>query len=142
MFKTVIDDAKELAKLAQEYGKVELYEKAVSQMGQIVLLQEENTRLKSDLAEAKELLKIKGALAFHENLYWRKVAEKWVGPHCSGCWDGDKVLVRTHNIGGHFPTCPRCKREIWTRCSHVRGLPTGLQPDEADGPTVDGQGDG
>ena len=112
MSMSIIDNVKDLAKLAQEFGKIELYQKAVDLMSQVTELAHENFELKHELADLKQRNEIGGSLLFVRNVYWRKIDGKMEGPFCSCCWDAEGKLMRLQQRPMFGPTCPICKVEI------------------------------
>lgn len=106
----VVDSAKNLAKLVQELGKVELYQKVVELQGDIVRLSGENLGLRGEVKELKGKLKIKSALHFQDNRYWVQEGERREGPFCTPCQDDKQKLVRLHRTAdGRFHVCPACR---------------------------------
>lgn len=105
----IFDVLKTAAKVAQEAGKIELYdqihevsEKLLDQQKRLFELEEENKNL-------KEKLKIKGSLIPEGNFYWLIEDEKKDGPFCTKCWDSDGKLLRLHGQGPSGGLkCPNC----------------------------------
>ena len=110
---SLLDNVKDVAKLAQEVGKMELYQKAVELMAQVTELAEENFQLKQELAALEEKENIAATLAFSRNVYYRLVGGKYDGPFCSCCWDSKSKLIRMHDLRHCFPRCPICQQEIY-----------------------------
>jgi hypothetical protein len=104
----IIDNVKDVANLAREVGKMELYAKAVDLMAQVTELAQENFDLKQELLATKQNQKIEETLVFWADRYWRKIGEEIDGPFCSKCWDSSRKLIRLHRERRAFPTCPEC----------------------------------
>ena len=81
---SIIDDAKSLAKLLQDIGRMDLYQKMVNLQGEIIDLKEDNVKLHEENIQLKEKIKVKDNLVFDGNKYWLKKEEGEVdGPFCS-----------------------------------------------------------
>ena len=57
--------------------------------------QEENRRLKAQLAEDDLLAKLSDQLAFQESVYWKKREDASLEPepYCPKCWEKDQKLI-------------------------------------------------
>ena len=107
----LIENAKDAAKLVQQIGNLELYEKLVSVQTDAMSLLDENWKLKDEvrtlkeqLAVQKQLLNIGDDLEFVEDggFYVRK-SERAAGkniPYCPICWKSDKVDIPLHPGAG------------------------------------------
>jgi len=112
---SIIDQVKDTAKLAQEYGKIELYQKAVDLQSQINDLAAENCKLKQALTDAQqqvgdlqEKLKLKGQVAFRRGVYFLKKDDGTEdGPFCSPCWDAEHLLIHVDRNDQRFH-CRNC----------------------------------
>jgi len=111
----VIDGAKAIVSLAQEVGKIELYQQAVDLMAQVTEVAQENFQLKQDLAAARaqvadldEKLKLKGAIKYRNGVYFLQTQQGTEeGPFCSRCWDADHRLIHVNRNDQHF-YCRNC----------------------------------
>ena len=100
----LIENAKNAAKLVQQIGNIELYEKLVSLQQDAMSVLDENWKLKDEvrslkeqLAEQKRLLAITDDMEFVEDggFYIRR-SEKVAGrniPYCPLCWTAGKAAV-------------------------------------------------
>lgn len=116
----LIDNAREMVSLAAEVGKIDLHQKAVDLMAQLVQLSDENQSLRQQVAALTEKLAIGGTLDFNNDAYWRPAVDAVAGieyqdgPFCSRCWDMTAKLVRLHTVPGLMPgsvlghKCPEC----------------------------------
>ena len=110
----LLDNAKDLATLAIEVGKMDLYQKAVDLQAQLVELSDQNAELRAKLAAIDERKRIGALLTPHGDAYWKREDGKVDGPFCTNCWDGEGLLMRLLKAGANFPwpTCPRCKVKL------------------------------
>lgn len=125
MMGTAIDGAKAVAKLAQEYGKMDLYQQAVDLMSQVTEQQQQIMSLTDENARLKEEARIRNQVVFQRNAYWMPVPREnqsdvsdMVGPFCSRCFDVNGKLVRMHDthqtapkVGNVF-RCPECGKAM------------------------------
>ena len=114
----LIDSAKDAAKLVQQIGNIELYEKLVSVQTDAMAMTEENWKLKEevrslkdDLRSLKQQIEVQGSLEYTTDGYYQTTDEgERDGPFCSVCWDIDRKLVR-QAVGGiqvHYYFCMYC----------------------------------
>ncbi|SRR6266404_4061476 len=117
----VIETATELAKLAQQIGNIEVYEKVIALQSQVMELIGANMTLRDQMQPLKEELKrledkteIAKTLKHQNNSYYTVVAGKEDGPFCTVCWDVDQKLVRMFAyqvpVGGTHYRCDYCSR--------------------------------
>jgi hypothetical protein len=98
---SIIDQVKDVAKLAQEVGKIELYQKAVELQSQVTELAGQNFELKMSLTEARQqiadlqkTMKLNGKVQFRRGVYYLKNDDGTEdGPFCGRCWDADHLLI-------------------------------------------------
>jgi len=106
----LFEELKSVAKVLQEAGKIDLYEKLLS-IQQELLDMQEKLRLKDEtIRELKEKVKLKGEVLFEKNSCWRKLSDDTMdGPYCSGCWDDKRKLIHLNKtIGTGLWRCPAC----------------------------------
>lgn len=111
----IIQTGKELAKLAQQVGSIEIQQKVIEVQGQVLAIQEEVQQLRDENTELKNVEKIDHELRLHKNAYYRDSApETRRGPFCKRCWDVNQKLVNldAQAIGSHF--CMECKNSFST----------------------------
>lgn len=101
---SILSDTKELVKLIQQLGNVDLYQKIVNLQSEILELTEENRNL-------KERLQKKEKMVFRKPFWYREGDET---PHCPKCWEAEEKTI--HLIGpsdsdiGPSYECPHCKQ--------------------------------
>ncbi len=66
---SVIEDSKELAKVAQDIQHVELHKKIITGQGELFELHEENRELRRRLEELERMLGFSEELTFKSNFY-------------------------------------------------------------------------
>jgi hypothetical protein len=112
---SVIDKAVELAALAKEVNRLDLYQKAVDLQSQITSLAGQNFELSMSLTEARkhvaeleDAFKIKGQIEFQHGVYYlTKDDGKKDGPFCTRCWDADRLLIRVDRNDKNYH-CRQC----------------------------------
>lgn len=108
----MIENVKAAAKLAQQIGSIDLYQKILDLQAEALELVEQNATLKAELRELRETIVTDQSLTFEDNFYWRKAPEgPKDGPFCSACWDREKVLVRLQRVSNCYG-CPCCGRVL------------------------------
>ena len=70
-------------------------------------LAEENARLRDEVRELREALRIRDAMAWDENAYWIERDGRREGPYCPRCQDADRKAVRMLDRG-HDWKCSTC----------------------------------
>lgn len=101
----IIDNFKDLFKVADAVNNSELYKKLAEIQRDFFALQEENNQLKQELCQRDERQNIAGRLRVQDNAYYLEND----GPYCMRCWDVDSKLVREKlgaTRGTHF--CVEC----------------------------------
>ena len=112
---STLSDVKELAKLIQDLGKIELYKKVVDLQSDIVELTEERNKLKEENRALREKKDIKERLRFDTNLYWLKKDNNEIGPFCQQCMDSEGKLVRLIEYGHReYLECSVCQKRFKT----------------------------
>jgi hypothetical protein len=109
----LFEDLKSVAKIFQEAGKIDLYEKILS-IQQELLDMQENLRLKDEtIRELNKELKLKGEMSFERNAFWRTQPNGDLeGPYCPGCWGDKGKLVHMVERSADIVKCPACKTII------------------------------
>jgi len=116
----IIDTGKDILKLAQQVGSIEIQQKIIELQGQVLAIQEEVQQLRQENAELKDVEKVDSELRLHENAYYRDgVPETRRGPFCKRCWDVNRKLVNLEpqRNGSHF--CIECKSNFSTSQSRA-----------------------
>jgi hypothetical protein len=104
----IIDKLKNVARLAQEVGKMDLYQQAVELQVQ-VRAQQKLTDAERLVADLREALRIRGILTFRAGVYFSRAGDgPEDGPFCSRCWDADQVLIHVDRPDRHY-YCRNCK---------------------------------
>lgn len=108
------DDIKKIAKVLQEAGKIDLYEKLLELKERAMEMQEKIEKLST---ENKKLIKnqsIKEKLELADNHYWLKNEDKLDGPYCTKCWDKEQLLIRVpvYDNNEYEFICPNCQTKI------------------------------
>ena len=115
----IIDTTKELAKLAQQIGNIEVYNQVIALQGQVMELMSDNMQVKDDLRLAQEeLRRLRDNSELSKNLthdgerYSLIKDGRKDGPFCGTCWDVDSKLVRMRHYqsshGGLGYLCDFC----------------------------------
>ena len=107
----IIEEFKEVVKLAQKLDNMELYRKILDLQAEIIRVVEENMQLKAQVKELSKKLTIQETLEFKEEAYWRKLEDGTEdGPFCTSCWDSEQKLIRmiVFKKSGQPKGCPVC----------------------------------
>ena len=114
----VIETGKEIAKLAQQLGSIEIQQKVIDLHGEILQLQEDLQQLRKENTSLKDIAKIDKELILEDNAYLRPSAAKTrQGPFCKRCWDVDRKLVSHDVRDDGFLQCPGCNQIFDTKKS-------------------------
>jgi len=106
----IIDNFKDVLKIADAANNFELYKKVVELQTSVLALQEENQALKERIREIENRNDIAGRLHVKDNAYYLNDGKQLDGPYCMRCWDVDGKLVRERlgaTPGTHF--CFHCR---------------------------------
>jgi hypothetical protein len=108
----IISEIQAAAKVFQQAGQIDLYQKLLAHLEKAFEIGEENRRLGIENAELKEELRLKDTLTFRDDAYWVENEKKEVidGPFCPRCRDSLKKLI--HLISCPDPgysECPECR---------------------------------
>ena len=105
-----LDNVRDAAKLAQQIGNIELYEKLIGLQVDAMAMVEENWKLKKRYGASRNKVKaleakfdLHGSLQFQRGDYYRVNAGLKEGPFCHVCWDIDQRLRRLQS-GSHGMT--------------------------------------
>lgn len=114
----IIETGKEIAKLAQQLGSIEIQQKVIELQSAVLEMQDELQRLRAENAELKDRRRIDEELELRENAYWRPTAPTTrQGPFCKTCWDTKTQLVSLNIREDGHQTCPACKGQFPTTAS-------------------------
>ena len=75
---------------------------------ELLLLQEENQRLKGTMKELEEKLSTKEKLIWEKPSYWLKENDSKDGPFCQKCYEADQKLIRLQGGGNDVWKCHQC----------------------------------
>ncbi|MFA5829507.1 MAG: hypothetical protein WC843_03365 [Candidatus Gracilibacteria bacterium] len=109
---SIYDAAKDAAKILQEAGKINEYQKILDLIDDSLNKRHKIDELEMENRELKEKLKTKDAYSFKNNAYWHK--ETGDGPFCSRCFDKHKDLIRIipDSNNSSWAKCPECKNSV------------------------------
>jgi hypothetical protein len=108
---SILEDAKEVAKLVQEIGRADLSRKIVDLQGEIVNLASDLLTLKKENAELREAVQLAKDMRFDAPFYYRPDDEV---PHCPNCWETKKLAVHLLPIDDRLKECPSCRQTFRT----------------------------
>lgn len=107
---SMIDNARDLAKLLQQVDNVEIQKKLVQTQNDFMELHQENLDLKNRVKALEEQLKLNETLVFRPPFYYVEGDET---PYCAKCWEVDKTLVHSiyshTSVKGELWICPNCE---------------------------------
>lgn len=104
----MIETAKDITKLAQQLGSIEIQEKVIELQSQMLDLQKEVQTLRVENRALKDTEKIDQELTLEENAYWQRSAPATrQGAFCTRCWDAERKLIRMKDHGS-ARKCPKC----------------------------------
>ncbi|MBN2132506.1 MAG: hypothetical protein JW741_23595 [Sedimentisphaerales bacterium] len=112
---SIIETGKEIAKLAQQLGSIEIQQKVIELQNEVLAMQGELQQLRSENTELKDRSRIDDELELRENAYWRPSAPVTrQGPFCKTCWDTQKLMVSLNVREDGHQDCPSCKGQFPT----------------------------
>ncbi len=112
----LVDNIREIVTLVQQIGNIDLYKRIVDLQADAVNLEQENLRLREQVANLEKKWEIQEDLAFRDNMYWRSSGE---GPYCVPCWDNHRKLMRMAGNGDLFH-CHTCHYAATTEAERRR----------------------
>ena len=92
----ILDRAKDVAQAVHEIKNLELSQRIVNLHSDIVALVEENVRLKDEIKELKETLRLKREMKYKEPFYFVDGDEM---PFCPACWESKSQPVHLLCLG-------------------------------------------
>jgi hypothetical protein len=108
----VFDELKSIAKVLQEAGKIELYQKILDVQQQLLEMQNTIFELNSENKVLKETMETQETLVFERNAYWIVKDQTKDGPFCSRCWDDQKKTIRLLPLGNPaYYSCKNCENK-------------------------------
>ena len=111
----IFNEFSSLAKILQEAGKIDLYQKVIELQGMTQEVMEQNRILNEEIDTLKKKIEIRDSLDYKDDSYYITDNEGNLikGPFCSKCWDSEDRLVRLHknesSDGKIYGWCPNCK---------------------------------
>jgi hypothetical protein len=113
---SIIDQVRDVAKLAQEVGRMDLYKMVVELQSQVTELATEKFEAAQALVESRqriadleEKLRLKGQLEFRRGVYYLKREDRSEdGPFCGRCWEADQLLIHVDGNNQHYH-CRQCE---------------------------------
>ncbi len=108
------EDIKKIAKVLQEAGKLDLYEKLLELKERAMEMQEKIEKLAAENKKLKKNQSIEEKLELKDNHYWLKEGDGLDGPYCTKCWDKEQLLIRVpfYNDNEYQFECPNCQTKI------------------------------
>jgi len=113
----IIENFKDVLKLADAANNLDLYKKLAELQNSVFGLQEENRELKDQLGRLTDQLSTQQSLKHDGERYWSEKDGKRDGPFCSVCWDVDKKLVRMRG----YRTVSGVRDYVCDYCGRHRG---------------------
>ncbi len=102
---SIIEDVKNMAKLVQQAGNLELYQKMLDLQSQAMDLVEADRLRREEMTELKRQLRVKSELEFKKDSYWKESGE---GPFCVPCWQKEKQDRIMMELAEGFFKCAVC----------------------------------
>lgn len=105
---------KDVVTVADRLRDVELKQKLADVQVECAKLAEENSKIRQELIDLREQVNIRQEMEYQNDVYWRRVEkDRYAGPYCPKCLDGDKKAARMSNRpDDFFWRCPVCRYEI------------------------------
>ena len=101
---SIIDDIKEIADFIRQHGNDDLLKKVMGIQEQIIQLNREETQLKIQLQDAKNIFDIHSKMKFQKPFY---IQENDSQPFCAVCWENDHKAI---HLTGPFGEVDSTKR--------------------------------
>ena len=90
----ITDKFKDIMKVVQATGNIELYKKIAGLQSDFMNLQEEIYEVREQLREAQQRLSVKSSVVCNDNMYWTATGQQTDGPFCTRCYDEKDKLMR------------------------------------------------
>lgn len=105
---------KDIATVADRLRDAELKQLLATVRVEGAKLAEDNARLRQELLDLREQVKIRQEMDYRDNAYWRRTAGgKSEGPFCPKCLDGSGKSSRMRDYSDwHLWTCSVCECSI------------------------------
>jgi regulator of replication initiation timing len=111
---SILDNAKQIAEAVHDIQNLELYQRVLALHSDIIGMVEDNLALRSEVADLKKKLEIKGRLrveATDRLLYYLEQENgERDGPFCTVCYDIDSKLVRAEPWSDGRYVCRFCNK--------------------------------
>jgi len=103
------DGIKDVAKVIQKAGDIDLYKRLLDFSSQALELQSEVAKLKQENANLKKELEIEDDIERDEKIFVTRKSDDKKIKYCSHCWDAERKLIQIDcHESGKFD-CPHCK---------------------------------
>lgn len=104
----IYNGMKEAISMVQKLDNIDLQRKLVDLSSQVLDMQEEIQKLRTENSELKKNIDISSKIIRHKDTYVTLSDDKDNIIYCSNCWDTKKLLVqvKTHEYGRF--QCPSC----------------------------------
>ena len=90
----IIDIGKQILSAIQNSDSVSATQLILELEGKALDLQEENARLRQQVAEFEAHIDLVDNMVFENGVYWRGDGENRDGPYCQKCLDGERRAIR------------------------------------------------
>ncbi|MGB8885342.1 MAG: hypothetical protein WCC87_01395 [Candidatus Korobacteraceae bacterium] len=110
---SLVDNFKDLFKVAEAVNNLDLYKKLTELQTRAMELEEENTRLRTEKKDLEEKLRLGEKMIFKEPFYYQDGDETAFCPACfeSNKHEGVHVVFESTNSEATYWHCPACKTE-------------------------------
>jgi hypothetical protein len=99
----IVENVKEMAKLAHEVQNLELYKKLIDFQNEVFSLYDENRSLKDEVRQLTERLNLREKIHLENNMYWVTERDIRLGPYCPACYGKKGKTVQLLTLkGGHY----------------------------------------
>ena len=110
----IIENIKEVVSLIQKTGNIEQVSQLLDVQKEALELLEQNGKLRKQVSELEDQIKIKGEVKIEGGVYYRYPEEgEREGPYCTRCYDVKGLLVRLvsypTDLGGGSLQSPECR---------------------------------
>ncbi len=109
-----ISDLKDIGKVLQQAGQIEMHEKLIDAEQKSLELVQQNQELNEENQRLKNELDLQKAVVFEDDGYWKKDDDgnKLDGPFCPSCYDNHKKLGRLLKTtdSGRSKSCSICRK--------------------------------
>ena len=115
----IIDVGKKILHAIQDGDNTAASQLILELEGKVLDLQEENSRLRQQVADLEAHLELVDQMSFDGKAYWRGKGEEREGPFCQKCLDGERRAIRLKHrdetVSGYkseWYECHNCQTRI------------------------------